>query len=281
MGQTGQVKNTYGTGLFLMMNTGPVMVSSRSGLLTTVAYQIGKSGNVIYALEGSVSHSGSTLSWLRDKLCILKDVSDSEKMANNTTGNDGLYLVPAFSGLFAPYWRSDARACIVGITINHTYNHLVRAALEAAAYQSREVFEAICFDSNMTLSELRVDGGATNNKFLMQFQADIIGIPLVRSMINETTALGVAFAAGLAVGVWNDMSELRSLLLEGDTYLPSMLTVDRYRNWTGWQRAVRKSFHSVNDDSNTQKYNISFCTISTIMSLITALSIGYFIGKSC
>jgi len=244
----GEAKNTYGTGLFLMMNTGTKLVSSNHGLLTTIAYQIGVDGEVHYALEGSVSHAGSTIQWLRDQLNLIESAQQSETFAETTTHNDGLYFVPAFSGLFAPHWRSDARACIVGMTATHHKGHICRAALEAAAYQTREVFDAIYADSNVQLKALRVDGGGTVNKLLMQFQSDIINVDVVKPAVMETTSMGAAFAAGLAVGVWKDLDELRNLWTVAETYTPSMDEDERQKYWSGWQKAVFKSLGWIEDD---------------------------------
>jgi glycerol kinase len=237
----GEAKNTYGTGLFLMMNTGPNSIPSSHGLLTTVAYQLGEDQPIMYALEGSVSHSGSTIQWLRDQLGIITKASESEKLAETTNHNDGLYFVPAFAGLFAPYWRSDARACIVGMTASHHKGHICRAALEAAAYQTREVFDAMYADSGVQLKALKVDGGGTANKLMMQFQADIINVDVVRPVVMETTARGAAFAAGLAVGVWKDLDELCSLWKVAETFKATMKEEKRYDLWMGWKKAVSKS----------------------------------------
>jgi len=236
----GEAKNTYGTGLFLMMNTGEQLTPSSHGLLTTVGYKIGNEP-CIYALEGSVSHSGSTIQWLRDQLQIISDAAESETLASQVNSNDGLYFVPAFAGLFAPYWRDDARACIVGMTASHNRCHIARAALEACAYQTKDVFDAIYADSNVSLKELRVDGGGTANKLLMQFQSDIINVPVVTPVIKETTALGAAFAAGLATGVWSSQEELRKLWKEESRFQPSMSDDVRKKNWDGWKRAITKS----------------------------------------
>lgn len=238
--EPGEAKNTYGTGLFLMMNTGNKMMPSKNGLLTTVGYKIGDE-DPIYALEGSVSHSGSTIQWLRDQLQIISDASESEKLASQVSSNDGLYFVPAFAGLFAPYWRSDARACIVGMTASHNKNHIARAALEACAYQTKDVFDAIFADSNVELKELRVDGGGTANRLLMQFQADIIDVPVVKPVVQETTSLGAAFAAGLAVGVWSDVKELKAMWQEEARFAPKMDPEERSKNWNGWKLAITKS----------------------------------------
>jgi glycerol kinase len=239
--EPGEAKNTYGTGLFLMMNTGTTPVASAHGLLTTLAYQVGEQSPPVYALEGSVSHSGSTIQWLRDQLQIIHTASESETLAAHTTSNDGLYFVPAFAGLFAPYWRPDARACIVGMTASHNRFHIARAALEAAAYQTKEVFDAMNIDSHVPLKELRVDGGGTANKLLMQFQADMIQVPVVKPMVMETTSRGAAFCAGLAVGFWKDQDELKALWKENMRFIPAMEHDDRRKNWLGWKKAVTKS----------------------------------------
>jgi glycerol kinase len=244
--EPGEAKNTYGTGLFLMMNTGTKRVPSTHGLLTTIAYQI-EDDEVIYALEGSVSHSGSTIQWLRDKLCIISNAAESETLARTTDQNDGLYFVPAFAGLFAPHWRSDARACIVGMTATHHKGHICRAALEAAAYQTREVFDAIHADSHVLLKNLRVDGGATTNKLLMQFQSDIINVPVVIPKVMETTAVGAAFAAGLAVGVWESVEQIRDLWSVAETFQPIMTEKERTKNLAGWTKAITKSLDWVEE----------------------------------
>jgi glycerol kinase len=242
--EPGEAKNTYGTGMFLMMNTGTTPVQSTHGMLTTIAYQL--DDQVYYALEGSVSHSGSTIQWLRDQLQIITNASESETLASDH--NDGLYFVPAFAGLFAPHWRSDARACIVGMTASHNKGHICRAALEAAAYQSREVFDAIYADSNVLLKSLKVDGGGTHNNLLMQFQADMINVPVVKPKVMETTAMGAAFGAGLAVGVWKDLQEIRALWSIAETFEPGMPETERQKNWAGWQKAVTKSLDWIEDD---------------------------------
>jgi len=235
--EAGEAKNTYGTGMFLMMNTGTKPIPSTHGLLTTIAYKI--NNEVVYALEGSVSHSGSTIQWLRDQLGIIKSASDSEELASNH--NDGLYMVPAFAGLFAPHWRPDARGCVVGITAAHHKGHIVRAALEAAAYQARELFEAIKADSNVRLKALKVDGGGSHNKLLMQFQADMIDAPVVIPRVQETTAMGAAFAAGLAVGVWRDTQEIKTLWNQAEIFVPLMSEGKREHNWKGWKKAIKRS----------------------------------------
>ena len=249
----GEAKNTYGTGMFLMMNTGTKLTPSDHGLLTTIAYQInGKTpeeSKVHYALEGSVSHSGSTIQWLRDQLGMISSAAESETFARTTDHNDGMYLVPAFAGLFAPHWRSDARACMVGMTATHRKGHVCRAALEAAAYQAREVFDAIYADSKVVLKSLKVDGGGTHNKLLMQFQSDIINVPVVKPVVMETTSMGAAFAAGLAVGVWDSLDEIRRLWKVAETFTPSMTDAEREKNWSGWNKAVSKSLNWVDEDS--------------------------------
>ena len=248
--QPGEAKNTYGTGLFLMMNTGSKIVPSKHGLLTTVAYQIGKDGPICYALEGSVSHSGSTIQWLRDQLHIIQKFPESETLAKTTEHNDGLYFVPAFAGLFAPHWRSDARACIVGMTATHHRGHICRAALEATAYQTREVFDAIYADSKVELTALKVDGGGTANELLMQFQADMIGVDVIKPVVQETTAMGAAFAAGLAVDFWSSVTEIGELWAVDKTWEPSMTQSDRAKNYAGWQKAISKSVGWVDEDAD-------------------------------
>lgn len=252
----GEAKNTYGTGLFLMMNTGNKPVPSTHGLLTTVAYQIGQDQPVHYALEGSVSHSGSTIQWLRDQLQIITKASESETLA--THSNDGLYFVPAFAGLFAPHWRSDARACLVGLTTSHHKGHVCRAALEAAAYQTREVFEAIEYDSGVKLQSLKVDGGATANNILMQFQADMLDVTVVKPTVMETTALGVAFCAGLAIGVWEDVGEIKKLWTASKTYTPNMEEEDRQHHWNGWKKAIAKSLGWLDIEREAKGVHTSF-----------------------
>ena len=222
-----------------MMNTGDKIVPSSHGLLTTVAYQFGD--EVQYALEGSVSHSGSTIQWLRDQLQIISKASESEDLAKKHAHNDGLFFVPAFSGLFAPHWRSDARACIVGMTATHDKGHICRAALEAACYQCKEVFDAIAEDSKVQLKTLKVDGGGTHNQLMMQFQSDMIQVPVVVPKVMETTAMGAAFGAGLAIGIWKDLNEIRALWSEASRFEPNMDEEQREKNWTGWKKAISKS----------------------------------------
>jgi glycerol kinase len=244
--EPGDAKNTYGTGLFLMLNTGTTPVPSKHGLLTTVAYQLGSDGPVHYALEGSVSHAGATVQWLRDQLQIISSASESATLA--TPRNDGMYMVPAFGGLFAPHWRSNARACIVGMTASHHRGHVCRAALEAAAYQTREVFDAIVADSSVRLKSLKVDGGMTHNPLLMQFQADMLGVSVVQPVVMETTSMGAAFAAGLAVGAWKDLDQIRSLWGVAKVYEPQMSEDEREKNWAGWKKAVTRSWDWVEEE---------------------------------
>ncbi|QHN19787.1 glycerol kinase GlpK [Gordonia amarae] len=238
----GEAKNTYGTGNFLLMNTGVVPVFSLHGLLTTVCYQIGDD-DARYALEGSIAVTGSLVQWLRDNLGLFPHAADVEKLAATVDDNGGAYFVPAFSGLFAPRWRPDARGVIVGLTRFINKGHLARAALEASAYQTREVIEAMQADSGVTLSTLKVDGGMVVNDLLMQFQSDILDVPVVRPVVNETTALGAAYAAGLAVGYWDSQDDIRANWAEGARWQPNMPTARREDLYAGWNRAVE---HSLN-----------------------------------
>ena len=245
----GEAKCTYGTGLFLMMNTGTLPTFSTRGLLTTVAYQLSTSNSKpVYALEGSVAFSGSTIGWLRDRLELITSASETEKLALSIPSNEGMYLVPAFSGLFAPHWRPDARGCMVGLTASHTKAHIVRAALESSAYQACEVFDAMVLDSDVQLKEMRVDGGATANSFLMQFQSDILNVPVVRPESLETTALGVAFAAGLSAGVWSSLDEIGELWKADTLWNPAMCVTEREMLWKGWNKAVQRSLNWVDED---------------------------------
>ena len=237
----GESKNTYGTGNFLIVNTGEEIVYSKNGLLTTVAYRLGDEAPR-YALEGSVAVTGSLVQWLRDNLGIIKDASEVEKLARTVDDNGGAFIVPAFSGLFAPYWRSDARGAIVGLTRFVTKAHLARAALEATAFQSLEVLDAATADLGKEPTELRVDGGMTANELLMQFQADVIGIPVVRPVVAETTALGAAYAAGLAVGFWKSRDELRERWREGKRWEPGIGDEERAALIRTWKKAVTRTF---------------------------------------
>ncbi len=243
----GAAKNTYGTGCFLIFNTGEEIVRSENGLITTVAYQLGDA-KPVYALEGSIAVTGSLIQWLRDNLGMINSAPEIEELARNVEDNGGVYIVPAFSGLFAPYWRSDARGAIVGLTRYVNKNHIARAALEATAFQTREVLDAVNADSGVPLTELRVDGGMVANDALMQFQADILGVDVVRPKVIETTALGAAYAAGLAVGFWNDTDELGRNWDEGKRWSPQMGDDERQRQMRLWKKAVTKTFDWVDSD---------------------------------
>jgi glycerol kinase len=239
--EPGEAKNTYGTGNFMLLNTGPRPVPSQSGLLSTVAYQ--RSGEAtMYALEGSVAVTGSLIQWLRDNLRLIGSAAEVETLAGSVDDNGDVYFVPAFSGLFAPHWRPDARGVITGLTRYADAGHIARAALESTAYQTRDVLDAMVTDSGVDLVELRVDGGMTSNDLLMQFQADILGVDVVRPRVAETTALGAAYAAGLAVGVWEDLAEIRALWAEDARWSPRMAAEERERLHTRWQQAVQRSF---------------------------------------
>jgi len=237
----GQSKNTYGTGNFLIVNTGEEIVFSEHGLLTTVAYQLGDHPPH-YALEGSIAVTGSLIQWLRDNLGIINDAKEVEALSASVPDNGGCYVVPAFSGLFAPYWRSDARGVIVGLTRFINKGHIARAALEATAFQTREVLDAVNADTAVPVVELKVDGGMVGNETLMQFQADILGIPVVQPLIAETTALGAAYAAGLAVRYWSDLDELRANWGEAKRYVPQMSVEDREEALAAWKKAVTRTF---------------------------------------
>ncbi|TFD91310.1 glycerol kinase GlpK [Cryobacterium serini] len=243
----GEAKNTYGTGNFLIFNTGTDIIHSKNGLLTTVGYKLGDAP-VHYALEGSIAVTGSLVQWMRDQLGIIKNASEIEDLAKTVTDNGGAYFVPAFSGLFAPYWRSDARGALVGLTRYVNKGHIARAALEAIAYQTREVLDAVNADSGVPLTELKVDGGATANDLLMQFQADIIGVPVVRPVVAETTALGAAYAAGLAVGFWSGLDDLRANWQEDSRWEPALDPEEAARLLRNWKKAVTKTLDWVDDD---------------------------------
>lgn len=237
----GTAKNTYGTGNFMLLNTGTEPVRSSHGLLTTIAYQIGDAAPV-YALEGSIAVTGSLVQWLRDNLGMFERTEEIEALAASVPDNGGAYLVPAFSGLFAPYWRPDARGAVVGLTRFVTKAHLCRAALEATALQTRDVVEAMARDCGVPLTALKVDGGMTANALLMQMQADALGVPVVRPVVTETTALGAAYAAGVAVGVWSGLAEVAANWAEGARWEPALPDADRERWYATWQRAVTRSF---------------------------------------
>jgi glycerol kinase len=238
--QPGEAKNTYGTGNFMVMNTGTDPVSSDAGLLSTVGYGIAGE-DTVYALEGSIAVTGSLIQWLRDSLGIISSTEEVEELANSVDDNGDVYFVPAFSGLFAPHWRSDARGVIVGLTRYATKAHIARAAMEAAAYQSADVLEAMVTDSGVDLSELRVDGGMTANDTLMQFQADLLGVDVVRPVVSETTALGAAYGAGLAVGIWSGLDEVRSMWSEDARWSPQMADAERSELQLRWREAIERS----------------------------------------
>ncbi|TDC09112.1 glycerol kinase [Nonomuraea longispora] len=237
----GEAKNTYGTGNFLLLNTGTERVRSQSGLLTTVAYKFGDQP-AVFALEGSIAVTGSAVQWLRDQLHIITSAPQSETLARQVEDSGGMYFVPAFSGLFAPYWRADARGAIVGMSRYNTDAHLARATLEAICYQSRDVVEAMQHDSGVVLDVLRVDGGVTANDLCMQLQSDILGVPVSRPVVAETTALGAAYAAGLAVGFWQDTDELRAHWVEDRRWEPGWSEEQREKGFAGWKKAVTKAF---------------------------------------
>jgi glycerol kinase len=246
--EAGESKNTYGTGNFLIFNTGTEIVHSGSGLVTTVAYRLGDDAPR-YALEGSIAVTGSLIQWLRDNLGIIERSADVEALAASVTDNGGVAFVPAFSGLFAPYWRPDARGAILGLTRFATRAHIARAALESVAFQTRDVLDAIASDVETPPVELRVDGGMVENDALMQFQADVIGIPVLRPAVIETTALGAAYAAGLAVGFWTDLAELRANWREDRRWLPTMTPDERERRLRIWRKAVTHTYDWVDSDS--------------------------------
>jgi glycerol kinase len=233
----GMAKNTYGTGCFMLMNTGEKLVRSQNGLLTTIAW--GLNGKVEYALEGSIFVAGSAIQWLRDGLRMLKNANDSEGYANRVDSTEGVYVVPAFVGLGTPYWDSDVRGAVFGLTRGTSKEHFVRATLESLAYQTRDVLSAMESDSGIKLKTLRVDGGAVNNNFLMEFQADILNVPVERPTINETTALGAAYLAGLAVGYWSDQNEISTQWLIDRTFEPQIKDEKRDYLYKGWKKAIQ------------------------------------------
>jgi glycerol kinase len=237
----GEAKNTYGTGNFLLLNTGTELVRSKAGLLTTVCYQFGDEP-VVYALEGSMAVTGSAVQWLRDQLHIINAAPESETLARQVEDNGGVYFVPAFSGLFAPYWRSDARGAIVGLSRFNTNAHLARATLESICYQSRDVAEAMEQDSGVRLEVLKVDGGVTANELCMQIQADVLGVPVSRPVVAETTALGAAYAAGLAVGFWKNTDDLRANWIESKRWQPQWSEEQRETAYKRWKKAVTRTF---------------------------------------
>ncbi|MGE0086042.1 MAG: glycerol kinase GlpK [Desulfococcaceae bacterium] len=248
VGQTcfsvGEAKNTYGTGCFLLLNTGTEAVPSRHGLLTTVGYQI-RGEKAVYCLEGSIAIAGALVQWLRDNLGLISSAPEIETLASAVEDNGGTYIVPAFSGLFAPYWRSDARGIIAGLTRFVNKGHIARAVLEATAFQTRDIVVAMNRDSGVELNRLKVDGGMVHNELLMQFQSDILNVPVIRPSVTETTALGAAYAAGLAVGYWPDMEDLRQNWSVDKTWHPRMNQHDREQTCRKWKKAVEKTFEWV------------------------------------
>jgi glycerol kinase len=245
VGQTcfslGEAKNTYGTGCFMLLNTGEAIVPSKQGLLTTVAYKMGKSP-AVYALEGSIAIAGALVQWLRDNLGIINTSAEVETLANTVEDSGGVYIVPAFSGLYAPYWKDSARGVIAGLTRYATKAHIARAVLEATAWQTREVLDAMNQDSAVQLLSLKVDGGMVGNHTLMQFQSDVLGVPVVRPVVAETTALGAAYAAGLAVGFWTQLAELRDNWAVDCTWEPKMPIALREQKYRFWKKAVSRTF---------------------------------------
>ena len=237
----GEAKNTYGTGCFMLLNTGKKPVPSKSGLLTTLGYKIGNQ-KAVYALEGSIAITGALVQWLRDNLGLIRQSSEIEALAQTVEDNGGVYFVPAFSGLFAPYWRSDARGAIVGLTRYVNQGHIARAVLEATAFQTREVLDAMEKDSGIELTTLKVDGGMVFNEMLMQFQADILDVPVIRPKVAETTALGAAYAAGLAVGFWKNFDELRANWGRDKEWTPKMDSTSREQLYSTWKKAVTRTF---------------------------------------
>jgi glycerol kinase len=237
----GEAKNTYGTGNFLLLNTGTSAVQSKSGLLTTLGYKIGDQ-KAVYCLEGAIAVTGSLVQWLRDNLGLIKSAAEVEDLAKTVDDNGGVYFVPAFSGLFAPYWRSDARGAVVGLTRYVNKGHIARAVLEATAWQSKEVVDAMDADSGVALTSLKVDGGMVHDELLMQIQADVLGVPVIRPKVAETTSLGAAYAAGLAVGFWKELDELRANWGVDHTWEPHMEAKKRATEYALWKKAVTRTF---------------------------------------
>jgi glycerol kinase len=243
----GEAKNTYGTGNFLLLNTGTEAVQSKNGLLTTVGYKIGDQ-DAVYCLEGAIAVTGSLVQWFRDNLGIIDSAPDIEALAKTVDDNGGAYFVPAFSGLFAPYWKGDARGAIVGLTRYVNKGHLARAVLEATAFQTKEVVDAMNADSGVDLTSLKVDGGMVQDDLLMQFQADILNVPVIRPVVAETTALGAAYAAGLAVGFWAEIEDLRANWGKDHEWTPSMDAARRDREYSQWKKAVTRTFDWVDGE---------------------------------
>ena len=248
VGQTcfnmGEAKNTYGTGCFLLLNTGTTPVPSQHGLITTVAYKMDDQ-KPVYCLEGSIAIAGALVQWVRDNLGLIKEAREIEDLALGVEDNGGVYFVPAFSGLFAPYWRADARGVVVGLTRYANKGHLARAVLEANAYQTRDIVDAMDKDSGVKLSKLKVDGGMVYNNLLMQFQSDTLNVPVIRPKVTETTALGAAYAAGLAVEFWSGIEELRQNWAEDKTWHPAMSSNVREKYYLEWKKAVDRTFNWV------------------------------------
>jgi glycerol kinase len=244
----GEAKNTYGTGNFLLLNTGTEAVQSKSGMLTTVGYKIGDN-DAIYCLEGAIAITGALVQWLRDNLKLIKAAPDVEELAQSVEDNGGLYIVPAFSGLFAPYWKSDARGVFAGLTRYVNAGHIARATLEATAFQSRELVEAMNQDSGVNLESLKVDGGMVQNDLLMQFQADLLGVPVIRPVVAETTALGAAYAAGLATGFWASEDDIRNNWAEDKRWEPNMDAAKRDEYYKYWKKAVTRTFDWFDSDA--------------------------------
>ena len=245
----GEAKNTYGTGNFLLLNTGTTPVQSENGLLTTVGYKIGEQ-DAVYCLEGAIAVTGSLVQWLRDNIGLLKSAPEIEALAETVEDNGGVYFVPAFSGLFAPYWKSDARGAIVGLTRYVNKGHIARAVLEATAFQTKEVVDAMNADSGVPLTALKVDGGMVQNNLLMQFQADILDVPVIRPKVAETTSLGAAYAAGLAVGFWGEIEDLRANWGKDHEWTPSMDSDRRDREYHMWKKAVTRTFDWVEEEEH-------------------------------
>ncbi|KRV48691.1 glycerol kinase [Wenjunlia vitaminophila] len=243
----GEAKNTYGTGSFLLLNTGHRPVQSKSGLLTTMGYRIGQE-KPVYCLEGSIAITGALVQWFRDQLGIINTAAEIETLAASVDDNGGAYIVPAFSGLFAPYWRGDARGVVTGLTRYVTKGHLARAVLEATSWQTREVVDAMYQDSGVRITSLKVDGGMTSNNLLMQHQADVLDVPVIRPIVAETTCLGAAYAAGLAVGFWPDLDALRANWKRAAEWTPRMAPEVRDREYRNWRKAVERSFDWVESE---------------------------------
>jgi glycerol kinase len=237
----GEAKNTYGTGNFLLLNTGNEIVASKSGLLTTLAYKIGDQ-QAVYCLEGAIAITGALVQWLRDNLGLISSAPEIETLAKTVDDNGGVYFVPAFSGLFAPYWKGNARGVIAGLTRYVNKGHIARAALEATAWQTREVVDAMNADSGVDLTSLKVDGGMVQNELLMQFQADVLDVPVIRPTVAETTSLGAAYAAGLAVGFWSEVEDLRANWGKDKEWQPKMDPQEREKEYAFWKKAVTRTF---------------------------------------